>query len=160
MTSSSTSLNAGNSIPDLFVNNNNNAQDLSISASADVAVLPAKKSKAAKLAIAILSYVPVAGTVIGIKNAIKASKSEAKLDNWEKAQIITQIFSFLILPQVILGCAYAVKALTDHLSSNSRNLINAQQDVDVQEVEEAPMNLEEFFYGNQDVVNQEEVAAQ
>lgn len=112
--SSRSSSSAAMSIPDLFnsssdtqVNNNNNdaTVDNTQSTSSN------KSNRLLIVAYAALKYLPVSGTVIGIKNAIKAHKSEAKLDNWEKAKIITQIFSFLIVPQVILGSAYAIKSL-------------------------------------------------
>lgn len=94
-----------------------------------------QSSKISTVVYAILSYIPVAGTIIGIKNAIEASKAEAKTENWEKAKIITQIFSFLILPQVILAAAYAINSFVEFAASRSNVDVVASQDVVVDHAE-------------------------
>lgn len=70
--------------------------------------------KAGQIALAIFSYVPVSGTVIGIYNAYKACKAEESTKGWEIAKIVTQIFSFLIVPQIVLGVALAIKSCIDN----------------------------------------------
>ena len=47
---------------------------------------------------AILPYMPIFGTVIGIYHACTI---KGPTDDWDKAEIIAEIFSFLIFPQVI-----------------------------------------------------------
>lgn len=71
------------------------------------------KSKAGHIAYEVFGMVPVPGTFIGFHHAYKAHKSTDPIDGWEKAKIITQIFSFLLVPQIILGLAHCIKALMD-----------------------------------------------
>ena len=77
-------------------------------------------SKLAKVAYKVLSYSPVTGTIIGIKKAIKAYQlgSDYPCDAWKKAKIITQIFSFLLVPQVIYGIARGIKSFSERSSSS------------------------------------------
>lgn len=70
-------------------------------------------SKAGNIAYEIFGLIPVIGTFVGIHHAYKAITSDDKASGWEIAKIITQIASFLIIPQVILGLAHGVKELID-----------------------------------------------
>lgn len=58
----------------------------------------------------ILGYTPVIGTLIGAHHLYKAV-TEGKGDGWETFQIIVQITSFLVVPQIIYGIACAVYAI-------------------------------------------------
>lgn len=71
-------------------------------------------SKAGKIAYEVFGLIPIIGTFIGFHHAYKACKAEESTSGWEIAKIITQIFSFLLVPQVIYGVACAIKAVIDH----------------------------------------------
>lgn len=53
------------------------------------------------VAYKVFGYAPVFGTFIGIHHAYKAITADEQTDGWEIAKIITELFSFLILPQII-----------------------------------------------------------
>lgn len=71
-------------------------------------------SKAGDIAYEVFGMVPVAGTFIGLHHMYVAITSDNPVDGWEIAKIITQIFSILLVPQVILGLAHGIKAIVDY----------------------------------------------
>lgn len=76
-------------------------------------------SKAGNIAYEIFGLIPVTGTFIGIHHTYKAITSDEEVDGWEIAKIITQLFSFLIIPQIVLGIAYCIKMCADHTDYSS-----------------------------------------
>lgn len=77
---------------------------------------------AGDIAYEIFGLIPVTGTFIGTHHTYKACTSDDPISGWEIAKIITQIFSFLLVPQVILGLAHCVKALLDCTENQSLDL--------------------------------------
>ena len=71
-------------------------------------------SNAGKIAYEVFGLIPIIGTFVGFHHVYTACKAEESTSDWEIAKIITQIFSFLLVPQVIYGVAAAIKALIDH----------------------------------------------
>jgi hypothetical protein len=81
------------------------------------------------IACAILPYMPISGTVIGIYHACTI---KGKTDIWQKAKIMVEIFSFLIIPQIIY------LALEHHFNMNDdihNGLMNTEDQIGIDEVD-------------------------
>ena len=74
------------------------------SSESDASIEPFLK-KIGEIAYNVFGYAPVFGTFIGIHHAYKAITAEEQIDGWEIAKIITEIFSFLIIPQIVYAIA-------------------------------------------------------
>jgi hypothetical protein len=58
----------------------------------------------------LIALIPFVGTGIGIHRIYKELKAEV-VDKWEVAKGFTELFSFAILPNIVLAIVYAVKAI-------------------------------------------------
>lgn len=76
------------------------------------------ESKSGKIAYEIFGMIPVFGTFIGIHHMYKAITGEEQVNGWEIAKIITQIFSFAVLPQIIFLTACAIKDCMSRSQAN------------------------------------------
>lgn len=75
----------------------------------------------------ILRFVPIAGTIIGVRDAINAynwSQEGLNITSWTKAEIITELFSFLIVPQIVYGIACCIDSALD--AYNQRKVASAE----------------------------------
>ena len=68
-------------------------------------------NKCPDIALEILGYIPILGTIKGAIDIYNIRKLDKKTDNWGKAKIIMNLFSFLFLPQIIYGVACVADAI-------------------------------------------------
>lgn len=130
------------SVSNSQVSISNNSQDR------DAASSNPTLKKIGEIAYEVLGYVPVIGTFIGAHHLYKAITSDEEISGMEKLQIYTQLFSFLIVPQIVYGFACAGGAIGNHLQDQwqfdlqvERNIVNpVSNDDDADWGDELPRN--------------------
>lgn len=107
-----------------------------------------KSGKSTRIAYAVFGLMPVIGTFIGLHHMYTAYTGEDEVDGWKVAKIATQIFSFLILPQVIFATALFVSScaecLEDSDSSSEMDLTNAEDLFSISSNESSSMDGESW----------------